>query len=46
VNFFASASTAAACASAHPQATGEILDQAAALELGSDTFGPLLAPDR
>jgi hypothetical protein len=43
VNFFASAATAAAWAGANPQAAGEILDQAAALQLGSEFFGPLLA---
>jgi hypothetical protein len=45
VNFFTSATTAAAWAGAHPQATGEILDQAAALQLGNHIFGPLLAQD-
>ena len=43
VNFFTSAATATAWSGAHPQAAGEVLDQAAALRLGSDIFGPLLS---
>lgn len=43
VNFFTSTASAAAWASAHPEATGEILDQPAALRLGTAIFGPLLA---
>jgi len=43
VNFFSNAPSAAAWASDHPEATGEILDQPAALRLGTAIFGPLLA---
>jgi hypothetical protein len=46
VNFFVSKASAAAWASAHVEVTGEILDQAAALRLGTAIFGPLLANDR
>jgi len=46
VNFFASAASAAGWASAHPEATGEILDQRAALRLGTAIFGRLLASHR
>jgi hypothetical protein len=46
VNFFTSNASAAAWASDHPQVTGEILDQAAALRLGTAIFGPLLADER
>jgi len=45
VNFFTTPASAAAWASAHPEATGEILGQAAALRLGTAIFGPLLADD-
>jgi len=45
VNFFSSAASAAAWASGHPEATGEILGPAAALRLGMVIFGPLLADD-
>jgi len=43
VNFFSNSPSAAAWASDHPEATGEILDQPAALRLGTAIFGPLLA---
>jgi len=43
VNFFTSNASAAAWASTHPEVTGEILDQATALRLGTAIFGPLLA---
>ena len=45
VNFFTTGASAAAWASAHPDDTGEILDQAAALRLGTAIFGHLLADD-
>jgi len=45
VNFFTTSTSAAAWASAHPEVTGEILDQAAALRLGTAIFGHLLADD-
>lgn len=41
VNFFSSAASAAAWASGHPEATGDILGHAAALRLGTAIFGPL-----
>jgi hypothetical protein len=43
VNFFATQASAAAWAAAHPEVTGEVLGQAAALRLGREIFGPLLA---
>jgi Alkylmercury lyase len=43
VNFFATPASAAAWAAAHPEVTGETLGQAAALRLGREIFGPLLA---
>jgi len=43
VNFFATPASADAWAAAHPEVTGEALGQAAALRLGQDIFGPLLA---
>jgi hypothetical protein len=43
VNFFATSASAAAWAAAHPEVTGEELGQAAALRLGREIFGPLLA---
>jgi len=43
VNFFATPASAAAWAAAHPEVTGEVLGQAAALRLGREIFGPLLA---
>ncbi len=43
VNFFSSTASAAAWASGHPEATGDILGHAAALRLGTAIFGPLLA---
>jgi Alkylmercury lyase len=42
VNFFATPASAAAWAGAHPEVTGEVLGQAAALRLGQEIFGPLL----
>jgi hypothetical protein len=45
VNFFSSAASAAAWASGHPEATGDVLGHAAALRLGTVIFGPLLAGD-
>jgi len=45
VNFFTSHTSAAAWAGAHPEVTGETLDQAAALRLGTAIFGHLLADD-
>ena len=45
VNFFTTGASAAAWASAHPEVTGEILGQAAALRLGTAIFGHLLADD-
>jgi len=43
VNFFATPASAAAWAAAHPEITGEALGQAAALRVGREIFGPLLA---
>jgi Alkylmercury lyase len=43
VNFFATPASAAAWAAAHPEVTGEVLGQAAALRRGREIFGPLLA---
>jgi hypothetical protein len=45
VNFFTTGASAAAWASAHPDVTGEILDQAASLRLGTAIFGHLLVDD-
>jgi hypothetical protein len=42
INFFATASGAAAWAKAHPQIDGGILSQARALEVGEQIFGQLL----
>jgi hypothetical protein len=42
LNFFASPATARDWASQHPEVTGSVLDQAAAQELGTQTFGKLL----
>jgi hypothetical protein len=51
MNFFGTSASARAWAAAHPEITGEILGQAAALRLGADIFGDLLreasgGPDR
>ena len=43
VNFFATPASAEAWAAAHPEVAGEVLGQAAALGLGREIFGPLLA---
>jgi hypothetical protein len=43
VNFFTTPASAAAWAADHPEVTGEALGQAAALRLGREIFGPLLA---
>jgi hypothetical protein len=43
MNFFGTPTSAAAWAAAHPEVTGETLGQAAALRLGREIFGPLLA---
>jgi hypothetical protein len=43
MNFFATSASAEAWAAAHPEVTGEVLGQAAALRLGREIFGPLLA---
>jgi hypothetical protein len=42
MNFFGTRASAEAWAAAHPEITGEILRQAAALRLGVDIFGDLL----
>jgi hypothetical protein len=42
MNFFASHASADAWADAHPEISGEVLRQAAALRLGKDIFGHLL----
>ncbi len=43
MNFFATPASAAAWAGAHPEVTGEVVGQAAALGLSREIFGPLLA---
>ncbi|MFB4269664.1 alkylmercury lyase family protein [Nonomuraea sp. GTA35] len=43
VNFFADSASARTWAEAHPQVSGQVLDQQAALQLGVAIFGPLLA---
>ena len=43
VNFFATPASAAAWAADHPEVAGQALGQAAALRLGREIFGPLLA---
>jgi hypothetical protein len=43
MNFFATPANAAAWAAAHPEVTGKVLGQKAALRLGRDVFGRLLA---
>jgi hypothetical protein len=43
MNFFATRASAVAWGAAHPEITGEILGQAAALRLGVDIFGELLS---
>jgi hypothetical protein len=43
MNFFAAPASAAAWAAAHPEVTGEVLGQKAALRLGGEIFGALLA---
>jgi Alkylmercury lyase len=42
INFFTSPSAAGTWASAHPEITGGILNQARALEVGEQIFGQLL----
>ncbi len=42
MNFFATPASAAAWATVHPEVTGEVLDQTAALRLGVAIFGHLL----
>ena len=46
MNFFATTASAAAWAAAHPEVTGKMLGQKAALRLGGEIFGPLLADQR
>jgi hypothetical protein len=51
MNFFGTRASAKAWAAAHPEITGEVLEQAAALRLGTGIFGELLreasgGPDR
>jgi hypothetical protein len=43
MNFFGTPASAAAWAAAHPEVTGEVFGQKAALRLGGEIFGPLLA---
>ncbi|MGV9386447.1 organomercurial lyase [Nonomuraea sp. NPDC003707] len=43
VNSFTSTAAARAWAAAHPQVSGQVLDQDSALRLGVAIFGPLLA---
>jgi Alkylmercury lyase len=43
MNFFATPASAVAWAGTHPEVTGEVLSRAAALRLGREIFGPLLA---
>jgi hypothetical protein len=45
INFFASVAGADAWLQAHPEVTGPILDQQAALDLGTQTFGPSLTSE-
>lgn len=45
VNFFTGADTANVWAAAHPEVTGQVLDQRRALELGVAIFGPFLKGD-
>ena len=46
MNFFVSDASAAAWAGTHPEVTGSVLDQIAALHEGRAIFGPLLAGGR
>ena len=41
-SFFTSRASAAAWARAHPDVTGQVLEQAAALQFGTQIFGPVL----
>lgn len=43
ISFFTSRASAAAWAHAHPEVTGQVLEQARALRAGTQVFGPLLA---
>jgi len=42
INFFTTKQSAAACAGAHPEVTGQTLSQKDALKTGAQIFGPLL----
>lgn len=45
INFFASPASADVWLHAHPGVTGQVLDQQAALDLGTQTFGPSLTTE-